>query len=310
MFATIAKNLWATLTIISTIGGALATYQLITDTDDYSLTLYKKNEEKLIERNKSVDGLTVAFQGHQLDALYGTQIELVNTGKKAITKEFIFQPATVYSKNNAQILKANPKQREVKVIDNSVVFSWELLNPGEKIKTTILSTEPIDCKIAYRIKEVQSIEYIDELLNPPRPERLKALSIAWLIIVIVSIIATIDAIGLIKNDAKLQAIFDLPTIAVAGLTKTSEFLEHLSTLYKHYYESTPRLIVTPEEFDKQMLASISASTFISEGDVKVLQEKIIEYARYANLYTVRSVNIFLGPLFFGFCVVRVVIALI
>lgn len=310
MFVKIAKNLWTTVAVISTIGGAIATYQLITNTDDYSLTLYKKSEEKLIERDKNVDGLTVAFQGNQLDSLYSTQVELRNTGKKALTKEFIFQPVTISSQNNAKILQATPEQREVQANGNSVVFSWELLNPGEKIKTTILSTESIDSKIIYRIKEVPRIKYIDELTNPPRPERLKALSIVWLIIAIGSIVATIDSIGLIKSDAKLQAIFDLPKAVVAGSTKVSDFLSRLSLLYKQYYESTPRLIVTPEEFDKQILASASTSNVMSEGDIKIFQVRIIEYARYANLYSARSMNIFLGPLLFGFCVVRVVVAII
>lgn len=310
MFAKLAKNFWLTITFISTVGGAAATYQLVTSTDEYSLTLYKKNEEKLIERNKSINGLTVAFQGKQLDALYSTEIELGNTGRKALTRDFIFQSVTLTPSSYTEIVQIKPEQKEIKSSGNNVVFTWDLLNPGNKLRATILSTGPIDGKMTHQIREVPKIEYIDEVTTPPRSERLKAVYLAWLIAALTSIALTIDAIGLIRNDAKLQAVFDLPKSLIPGSSKRADFLNKLLSLYKDYYVSTPRLLVTPKDFEARIVYSISESEIMSDGDIKLAQRETIDQAKHANLYSARSINIVTGPLLFGICVVRVVAAIL
>ena len=310
MLTKFIKHLWAAISITATIGGAIATYQLAASTEDYSLTLYKNNEEKLIERNKTIEGLSVTFQGKQIDSLYRSQITLSNTGKKAITQDFIFQALTISTKNNSTIIEAKSEQDGAKVSENKITLQWALLNPGERIKTTIISTGPIEAQLAYRIKEVPNIKYIDELKNPPAPERIKALSIVWLVAALLSIAITLDAISLIRRDSKLQSIFDLPKNTIAGATKLADFLNALFGLYKEYYEATPRLIITPNEFIKKITESVPASEYMSEGDIRLAQNSIITYAGHANLYNIRSVGIFLGPLLFGFCIVRVIAALI
>lgn len=152
------------------------------------------------------------------------------------------------------------------------------------------------------------INYINEITNPPAEKRIKSLGFLWLFIILFSIVITRDAILLVKEDMKLQRIFDL-----AKSLKTSEdidkksFLAELSALYEDYYNAIPWALVTPKELVSSVSEKLSPSESIGGRYLEIARTEIIKYVRYGNLYSIRSMNIFTGPLLFGFCLIRIFI---
>lgn len=80
-------------------------------------------------------------------------------------------------------------------------------------------------------------------------------------------------------------------------------------LYSEYFKSTSGLLVSPESFAKHIEDEIKGDGLMSEDALKIARIAIIKSARFANLYTIRSVGVIYAPLFLGLCLTRVIVAL-
>lgn len=76
------------------------------------------------------------------ESLYASKFILKNTGSKAITNEFIYEPLTI-TLGNGKILKVESKSEHIQQKNNSIVFQWDLLNPNDEIILTTLTTSPV-----------------------------------------------------------------------------------------------------------------------------------------------------------------------
>ncbi len=292
------------------IGGALAFYDQLVAVDDYSLTLTLKSQEKLIENNQQTPGLTMSYNGVEINSLYITKIQLKNTGKRALTKDFIYQPIQVSVGKSNKILQINTKNSLLIHTLNSIIFKWDLFNPNETIELLIFSTQPVILKTNQKIKEITAINFIDEIKNPPITQRFKSINIIWFLLIVFALIITIDALLLIKNDIKLGIIFKfLKSLPSLNSIKRKDFLSELSMLYQDYYNSTPFLFVKPSVLIELISDNITQSENITGYELVKAKNEGFNYTKHANLYTLRSNNIIAGPLLFIFSFFGILISL-
>lgn len=310
MLRTFFKYINSTLSVATMIGGVISLFSIAIAKDEYSLTLYKKSQEELVEKKAALDGLIVLYQGKQIDKLYRSEFLLANTGRKAFTKDFIYQPVALFAENNSSLLSAKIGQVPVVIKQNKLQFTWDLLNPGENLSATIISSGPIGVDASSRVKEITRINFIDEIKNPPNTKRIKSVSLAWGVAALLSIILTIDSLFIIKGDIKLQRVFDYSKNMLPNTLTPEEFIVGVLNRYKDYYESTPRLLVKPQDFESEVRASILTTKAMDEVDIELATQTIIKYARFGNLYSIRSVGFIFWPVVFGFCIIRVIIALV
>lgn len=311
MIKKIFKHTYFLIVLFSTIGGAFAFYQQITNGNDYSLSLYLKNSEKIIENNNRAPGLSMLFNGNEIKSLYLSKIQLKNTGKRALTKDFIYEPITITTGVSNKILQINQPSQNISYKDNILTINWVLLNPKENIETSIFTIEPVNIKVNQKLKEISKINFINEVANPPTDKRIKSLGLLWLFLILFSIAITVDAILLVKADIKLGRIFNLVnSLPKSGSIDKKTFFANLSALYEDYYQAIPWAFVKPEELINILSEKFSLSESISDRELEILDHEVIKHVRYANLYSIRSMNIFGGPLLFGFCFIRVLVALL
>ena len=121
--------------------------------------------------------------------------------------------------------------------------------------------------------------------------------------------ALVDSIKLIANDAKLQVILNLSKNTPENSISREDFKKKAIELYSDYFKSTPRLLVNPDSFAKHIEDELKGEGLMSEDALKIARIAIVNSARFANLYSIRSIGIFCAPLVLGFCLVRVIIAL-
>lgn len=308
MFSFISRT-YKVMGIAATIGGAIGLLQWITSQDEFSLTLSKTSESSIVTIANNASDIKILYNNQPVNSVYSSHFTLENTGKKALIKDFIFNPILLAPPALTTIYQVKPTQPEVSLADSKITLKWELLNPGEKISFEVLSSTPYNPKITARIREIPKISFRDEITDPPPKSRLERISALWLAAALLAIIALIDSIRLVANDAKLQTILSLSKNTPQNSISKQEFKKTAIELYSEYFESTPRLLVSPESFAKQIGSEISDEGLMSEDALKVARTAIIHNARFANLYTMRSMGIIYAPLTLGFCLARVIVAL-
>lgn len=297
--------------LLSTIGGVFAFYQQITAATEYSLSLHLRSSEKVIENNSGAPALRVLFNGAEIRSLYVTKIELINSGKRALTRDFIYEPVQINVGKFSEILQVSPGNTNLSHTKNTITAKWDLFNPGESIGATIFSTGPINLATSHKIKEIRTIEYIDYVANPPAKEKLRSLSVLWVIFLVLSLVITIDALLLVKQDPKLGKIFGLvKALPEFGAIDKKSFLADLSAFYEDYYQSVPLALVPPKMLMEKVAEEIGSAEVISGHNLERVKNTVIEYVRFGNMYSIRSMNILFGPLLFGFCFIRVAMLLL
>lgn len=310
MFKLIVRYIYSFLGLIAIVGGVWAFYDQLVAVDDYSLTLTLKSQEKLIENNHQAPGLTMSYYGVDINSLYITKIQLKNTGKRALTKDYIYQPVQVSVGKSNKILQINTNNSFLTHTANSIIFKWDLFNPNETMEVLIFSTQPAKFNINQKIKEITTINYINEVVNPPTKQRLKAISIFWFLLIIISILMIIDGLSLIKNDIKLATISGfLKSLPTLDDIKKEDFLSKLLDLYEDYYRSVPLLFVKPHELIELVSKNITHLENISGYELEIAKKEGLTYVKNANLYNIRTINIINGFLLFIFSSIKVLIAL-
>jgi len=311
MLKVLLKKVWWVVGCCAVIGGAISFVQLFTTGDDYGLTIYLKSIEKVIENDSKTPGIRILFNGKEVTSLYLNKIELKNTGKKALTKDFIYEPVTIKADASNVIYQINPPNPFIIFTADKVIIKWDLLNPGEVIDATVFTKKPLKIKTIQQIREITKVEFVDEIANPPTKDRLKSLGILWLLLFVLSIYITLEALLLVKGDVKLGRILNLAeSLRTSENVDRKSFLEELARLYDDYYQSVPLLFVKPDELIDIISKKLDQTDKISGHYLEIAREGILEYSMHGNLYFVRSIGIFFGPLLFGFCLIRVGIALI
>ncbi|KFN38481.1 MAG: hypothetical protein JU82_11680 [Sulfuricurvum sp. MLSB] len=310
MFKLIVRYVYSFLALIAVIGGVWAFYDQLVAVDDYGLTLTLKSKEKLIENNHQTPGLTMLYNGVEVNSLFITKIQLKNTGKRALTKDFIYEPVKITLGKSNKILQINTKNLFITHSINSITFKWNLFNPNEIIEIVVFSTQPVTINMNHKIKEITTIAYIDEIINPPTEQKLKAISIFWFLLMVIAILLTLDAVSLIKNDKKLGKIFVfLRSLPDRNSIQKEAFLSELLNLYQDYYRSVPILFVKPDELIKLVSENITQSEIITGHELYKAKQEGINYVRHLNLYSIRTINIMGGPLLFIFSFIRILLAL-
>ena len=310
MIKFLLKHTYTAMSIAATIGGLIGLIQFVATQDDYGLTLYKKSETNLVQKSNDINGVVITYKGQNVDSIYREAFTLTNTGKKALVKDFIFEPVTLTPKSGAIIIQAHPTQAGLNLEKNKFRITWDLLNPGESISFTLVSTLPLEPRLSGRIKEIPKINYRDELKDPPGKVRMQNISILWTALAIIAIYWVFDSIRLIRQDAKLQSLFNLAKTAAVSSIGRKEFITIAVELYTEYHQATPRLFVSPQGFSDAISSAIGSSGKMNNDALQVAHKTIIDYARHANLYTLRAYGIILGPMLFAFCLVRVLFAFV
>lgn len=310
MFKKIIKGIFFICGFFATIGGAYSFYQALSIGNDYDLVLYLKDSEKIIENNKKTLGLSMLFNGAEIDSLYLSKIQLQNSGKRALTKDFIYEPLTIEIGSTNKILQTNPPIPFVTHTENTITIKWDLLNPDEAIKLSLFTTEPIEVKTNYKIKEITNINFVNEVANPPTDKRLKSISSIWFFLIIYSIAITLDALLLIIKDLKLSSVIGfVKSLPAKGSIDKKEFLTELSTLYGDYYRSMHWLFVTPEALIAHVSKGLNSTEMISGKELEVICKDTLDMVMHGNLYTIRSRSIFIGPFLFCICIIAITIFL-
>ncbi|MFJ1257146.1 hypothetical protein [Cupriavidus sp. CuC1] len=298
MIKNILTRVWYLVVVISTIGGAAGLYQQISSSSDYSLTLYLKSADKIIENRSRMSDLRVYFNDKETTSLYLTKIQLKNTGKRALTKDYIFEPITIASTTPTKLLRADCSNNLQSFTDASVTLRWNLFNPTDVVDCSVFSTEPITIRLSHKIKEVAKVEFEDQIANPPTEQRVKTLSIWWLVLFAFSVLIIWDAALLIKADSKGNRVLGhIKSLPDTGSVNKELFFAELRKLYEDYYQSA-KLFVTPDELVKHISSRLPPDEIITGRYLEVARTAAIERVMNANLYFLRGYGIFYGPVLF------------
>jgi hypothetical protein len=310
MIKNILKRVWYFIIALSTIGGVAGLYQQMNSGNDYGLTLYLKSVDKIIENKSRMSDLRVYFNEKETTSLYLTKIQLKNTGKRAFTKDYIFEPLTIASTNLTKFLRVDCNNNLQIYTPENFTLRWDLFNPSDVVDCSIFSTEPFVIKTSHKIKEVAKIDFINEITNPPTEQRLRTLSLWWFILCAFSVVVFWDAVLLVKADIKCSRVIGLiKSLPDTESVNKAHFLEDLRNLYDDYYQSA-KLFVTPDELIEHVSNQLSSDEEISGKNLEVARNAAIEYVMNANLYNIRSLGIFYGPFLLTLCVIRIAITLI
>lgn len=307
----IFRNIWKTIVVLSSVGGAASFFFLpIFTGDDYALSLTLKKSERLIENNHKDLGLSIAFKGTSIDALFITKLQLKNSGKRALPKDYIVDPVSIKGIKNGSILTVSSLGKGVSYTSEKIEISWILLNPSEVIELTIYSTSPIELKSNQTIREIKNVTYVDEISNPPTTQRITYSKLWWLAFALVGIFMTYSALVLILADKKLQNVSDFinDTLKNENVDK-AYFFSRLLDLYSEYFNSVPFLFITPEYLIKEVEKLTGQSDGISGKDSEKIRRIALALIFHGNAYEIRWKGILVGPLMFGVCIVGLVISL-
>lgn len=296
--------------MLAVIGGIYGAYVQLITSNDYALAFYLKSSDKIIENNSKLSDLKLFFNGKEVTSLYITKVQLKNSGRRALTKEYIYDPVTIVNSLPGNILKVSSNSELATLKDESLFLGWDLFNPGDVIDLAIFSTGPVKVTLSHKIREIQNIEFIDEISNPPAEKRVKSISKWWLALIVLSILISVDAIWLIRWDAKGSAVLG----TIKGLSKCEmvdkeKFLSILRSDYDDYYKSA-FLFIKPDDLIEHVSSQLSSESIISGIELEVARKAALSGIMNGNLYTIRSHNLFVGPLLFGVCLFRIAIALI
>ncbi len=306
MFKLIAKNLYFILSILATIGGVVSLYQIYTATNEYDISLHMVRSDLVITNNSALDNLKVLYKGKEIASLYATALKIINTGRRALTNKHIYKALQIdFGKGNI-ILNVSPSGKNVTYSGNLLGIKWDLLNPGEKIDLLVMTTLPPNIEMQYKIQEIEEIKFVNEISDPPLNKRLNSIDVIWLVLIVASILITIDAIMLVKGDIKLSRIFWL-TKRLKHIESISakEYLRELQDLYSEYYSSVPILFVAPKHLIDELSSVIGNNQNITERLLEQVRIETVKWVRYGNLYSIRSSSIFIGPILFGFCFIKI-----
>lgn len=298
------------LVFLSVIAGIVSLYSFITDKNDYSLLFVIENESKIIENNTNLADLKVIYKDIQVKSLYGTKIKIINNGKKAITSDFVFQPITINTEKNNTII--NVVSSALSNLDkNSFHVDFDLLNPNTSIDMYILTISQPTFNLKYKIKEITEIQQWNKIEDPPLNEKaLGTGTISFFILLIFSILVTIDALLLIKGDVVfgqiLRLVKDIQTDTNFNKEKT---LQKLSTLYEKYNNITPFLLIEKNFLISEVSKKIEQLDTSKERDRYILYKFTNQLVRNGNLYNIRSSYIFIGPIIFIIACIGIILNL-
>ncbi|MDD5157012.1 hypothetical protein [Sulfurimonas sp.] len=310
MFKIMARSIYALLIFIGVVGGVWSFYNELVSLEDYKLSLFLKSEEKLIENEHSNIGLTMAYNGVGINSLYLTKYTLKNTGKRALTRDYIYEPIQISIGNKNSILKVTSNNHLLTHTNDSITIKWDLFNPDESINVLIFSTEPIKLNIHQKIKEIKTITFVNEIKNPTITKRFKSINIIWYLLMIFAMLITIDGLFLIKNDSKLDKIFAfLKSLPTLKSIEKEDYFSELKKLYEDYYNSAPLLFVKPNDLKKLISAYITPLETISDFELVRAKQEGINYVRNANLYNIRTQNILFGPILFIISFIAIIVLL-
>ncbi|MGU7780547.1 hypothetical protein [Burkholderia sp. PU8-34] len=306
-----AKRIWSAIVIISTIGGAISLFQLTTSRDEYAVEVRVLSGSGIVQSNSMAGNFRSIPYNKGVNSVYLLKILIKNSGRRGLPRDYIYKPVTILLEGPGSIVNVSSSDPYTRHDQHSVSFPWDLLNPNDTINTSIFYTAPDKISASGLIRDVEKINYINEIENPPTKIRILSIGLIWLALLIYSILATIDAIFLVLGDAKLQKVFNITReLDSTDPINKEELLSRLGRLYEDYYNSVPILFVKPMDFADK-ITKILDSSAITNGDYREsVKRGIIGNARYANLYSFRSSNIIIGPLLFGFCFIRLAFALI
>lgn len=282
--------------------------------DAYSLTLALTKSTRLVPRK--IDALHLKSFGEERKSsfLYISDLNLTNTGRKALTNRSEFKPLAVDIGANNKILRlVSSRPNRVHYKKNTIYYDWHLLNPGEHITATVYSRGPIDVHLTYRIKDIEHIHFVNYLKRPPVESRILSLGYLWAILFALSILITQDSVRLLIADIELGKIFRLArSVLSCPNVNKDEYLNSLFNLYTDYARVAPFLFVSPRRLIKLISEAVPDQPEITEKtDILRLDRATIRYVRYANLYDIRvKVNVLAGPILFGMCAVRLLLAII
>lgn len=309
MIKNVLKRACYLIVALSTIGGVAGLYQQVSSGSDYSLTLYLKSIDKIIENSSRMSDLRVYFNGTEITSLYITKIQLKNTGKRAFTKESIFEPLTISSSTPTKLFRVDCNNNLQSFTAANVFLYWNLFNPADVINCSLFSTEPLAIKVSHKIKEVARIDFINEIANPPTEQRIRALSLGWFFLIVFSILVILDAVLLIKADIKGSRVLGLiKSLSATESVNKEVFIRQLRNLYEDYYHSA-KLFVTPDELVEHVSSQLSSDDAITDRYLEVARKASIEYVMNANLYNLRVYGVFYGPALLIICIVRISIYL-
>ena len=305
------KFLYRVTTVLATVGGAIALFQSVFSSQEFQLSLGQLSTTKVIENNSTEPRLSVLFEGSPVKSLYFSRLQVKNSGTRALTDEFIHEPLRIQFGPDSRVLQVRPSIPGVAILGNEVVVRWKLLNPGEVLDFGVFTTGPTNISTHQKIKEITAVRYRDYTLNPMPAERLKSVGILWWALALLSVAMFIDALLVIKQDAKLDKIFRLTKslLEVSEVDKEA-FLNELRSLYEDYYAAMYWLFVKPDELIKAVQMDLTDSPAISGRELEVARQSVIGWVRHANMYSTRVSGVILGPVLFVVAVFRIAFSLV
>lgn len=284
------------LVFLSVIAGAISLYIFVMDDKEFDLTFSIEERSKIIEKNTPLSELKVLYRDIEVPSLFGTSIQITNTGKKAITKDFVFDPIEVILQQENLLVNVS-SNIPTSSTKNSFKIDFDLINPGESLHFYMLTTIDPVFDINYKIREIREIKQWDKLKDPPLNERMLEVSVFWPLLFITAFMMLIDSIFLIKEDVKLERLF----LMIKGIQHDLSFdkdqvLNKLDALYADYSSSLPFVFISKDLLISEVSKKIDELDTSKERDLYILYKFTNALVRNGNLYNIRSTNIFTAPI--------------
>jgi len=290
--------IYKALVFLSVVAGVISFYGFITEKSDFELIFAIDEQNQIIENNTGLDNLKIVYKNVEVDSLFGTKIILKNNGEKAISKDFMFKPLKVFIQPDNSFLNINTAH-SITSSEQEFTVNIDLLNPDESIEFYILTTKKPILKLDYKIREISEIIIWNKLTDPPLNKKFFDINWLWFLLLITSLLATIDAIFLVKEDKKLGDVFSL----IKNIQFDKEFdkqttIDELATQYSEYSDSLPFTFIDTNFLIEEVSNKIDSLDTSNELDRHTLYKFTNSLVRHGNLYDLRSINIFAGPVIF------------
>ncbi|WP_375724249.1 hypothetical protein LXN10_01760 [Arcobacter sp. KX21116] len=305
------RYVYKLLIFFSVVSGIYSLYDTIFSNNDYELNLYLLKTNKIIENNTNISDLKIIYKDTKINRLFKHEFILKNDGRKAIPSEFIHEKIKISLSDDTKLLLVNINDKNLQFDKNTFFIDFNLLNPNEGIRISILTDKISKLKLDYRIREIEKIEIFDHYHNPPFIERAKNISLWLYFLLLFQILAFFDGLFLIgRGDKKLQEIFNyINTIKSNKKFNKDEYLFTLSILYSEYRKKIHFSFFSTDRLIQQVNEEITKIDLSNEIDRYELSKKICFFVRGLNLYDLRGSSVYYSPVLVLFLVVTILIKL-
>jgi hypothetical protein len=297
------KKIWFFLqnlaALMGVVGGFFALYSYFVG-DDYQLSVYQIDSQQVVLANDASKQISLYAEGQKIRVLNAYRYRVHNTGRRALTEEFIFDQLRLTTLNEVDLLAVKPIGNVIETIlhGNVVSIRFDLLNSNDYLDFIVYGEESLGFKFDFRIKEISDVEHINFHTFKPFFSMLYDVHWFWYLILVFSFVSLIDSKLVLMSDVSFERVLKyIGNIEGRNKVNLVTFLDGLERIYSEHRKSAYCRLMKTEDAMFMIKRNFKHTDANSGKKVSQLHYTSISVVRFANLYDTRGNHLHFISLF-------------